>query len=140
LAIAVINPKSVGGYLAAFSQFVQPDVPIWDQMGLIMPTALTLTALSYMGFTAIGAGLGRAAMGVVFGFAAQWARALSSMACFWARPAHQGEVDADRKLQLQRRDLYRQRWRSKRISLSLHAVSQTIRPPLGLWVWRHGEL
>ena len=66
LAIAVINPKSVGGYLAAFSQFVQPDVPIWDQMGLIMPTALTLTALSYMGFTAIGASLGRAAMGVVF--------------------------------------------------------------------------
>ena len=66
LAIAVINPKSVGGYLAAFSQIVQPDVPIWDQMGLIMPTALTLTALSYMGFTAIGVGLGRAAMGVVF--------------------------------------------------------------------------
>ena len=50
LAIAVINPKSVGGYLAAFSQIVQPDVPIWDQMGLIMPTALTLTALSYIGF------------------------------------------------------------------------------------------
>jgi homoserine/homoserine lactone efflux protein len=66
LAIAVINPKSVGGYLAAFSQFVQPDVPIWDQMWVIMPTALTLTTLSYTGFTAIGAGLGRAALGAVF--------------------------------------------------------------------------
>lgn len=66
LAIAVINPKSVGGYLAAFSQFVQPDVPIWDQMWVIIPTALTLTALSYTCFTAIGAGLGRAAMGAVF--------------------------------------------------------------------------
>jgi homoserine/homoserine lactone efflux protein len=66
LAIAVINPKSVAGYLAAFSQFVQPDVPIWDQMVVIMPTALTLTALSYMGFTALGAGLGRAALGAVF--------------------------------------------------------------------------
>jgi homoserine/homoserine lactone efflux protein len=66
LAIATINPKSVAGYLAAFSQFVQPDVPIWDQMGVIMPTALTLTALSYTGFTALGEGIGRAALGVVF--------------------------------------------------------------------------
>lgn len=65
-AIATINPKSVAGYLAAFSQFVQPDVPIWDQMSVIMPTALTLTALSYMGFTALGAGIGRAALGAVF--------------------------------------------------------------------------
>lgn len=66
LAIATINPKSVAGYLAAFSQFVQPDVPIWDQMAVIMPTALTLTALSYTGFTALGAGIGRAALGAVF--------------------------------------------------------------------------
>lgn len=66
LAIATINAKSVAGYLAAFSQFVQPDVPIWDQMWVIMPTALTITCLSYSGFTALGAGLGRAAMGAVF--------------------------------------------------------------------------
>ena len=65
-AIATINPKSVAGYLAAFSQFVQPDVPIWDQMAVIMPTALTLTALSYSGFTALGAGIGKAALGAVF--------------------------------------------------------------------------
>lgn len=66
LAIATINPKSVAGYLAAFSQFVQPDVPIWDQMGVIMPTALTLTALSYTGFTTLGVAIGRAALGAVF--------------------------------------------------------------------------
>ena len=66
LAIATINPKSIAGYLAAFSQFVQPDVPVWDQMWVIVPTALTLTALSYAGFTALGAGLGRAALGAVF--------------------------------------------------------------------------
>jgi homoserine/homoserine lactone efflux protein len=65
-AIATINPKSVAGYLAAFSQFVQPDVPVWDQMWLIMPTALVITALSYTGFTAIGAVMGRAALGAVF--------------------------------------------------------------------------
>ncbi|MEM1073792.1 MAG: LysE family translocator [Pseudomonadota bacterium] len=66
LAIATINPKSVAGYLAAFSQFVQADVPVWQQMGVIVPTALTLTALSYTTFTALGAGLGRAALGAVF--------------------------------------------------------------------------
>ncbi|GGX41167.1 lysine transporter LysE [Tateyamaria omphalii] len=65
-AIATINPKSVAGYLAAFSQFVQPDVPVWDQMWQIIPTALTITALSYSGFTALGAGIGRAAIGAVF--------------------------------------------------------------------------
>lgn len=64
--IATINAKSVAGYLAAFSQFVQPDVPIWQQMQVIVPTALTLTALSYSGYCAIGAGMGRAAMGAVF--------------------------------------------------------------------------
>lgn len=66
LAIATINPKSVAGYLAAFSQFVQPGLPIWDQMNVIMPTALCITALSYTGFTAIGAFMGRAALGAVF--------------------------------------------------------------------------
>jgi len=64
--IATINPKSVAGYLAAFSQFVQPDVPIGAQMWVIMPTALTITALSYVTYTALGAGLGRAALGAVF--------------------------------------------------------------------------
>ena len=65
LMIATINAKSIAGYLAAFSQFVQPDVPIWDQMWVIMPTALTITALSYTTYTAIGAGLGRLALGAV---------------------------------------------------------------------------
>lgn len=78
LAIAVINPKSVAGYLAAFSQFIQPGVPIWDQMIVIMPTALTLTALSYLGFTALGAGIGRAAMKAVFNV---WIRRVMAV-CF----------------------------------------------------------
>jgi homoserine/homoserine lactone efflux protein len=64
--IATINPKSVAGYLAAFSQFVQPDVPIATQMGAIFPTALLITAASYVSYTAIGAVLGRAAFAAVF--------------------------------------------------------------------------
>jgi threonine/homoserine/homoserine lactone efflux protein len=65
LAIASINAKSVVGYLAAFTQFIEPGVPIWHQMAAIYPTALTLTALSYSGYTALGAAMGRAAMGKV---------------------------------------------------------------------------
>lgn len=65
-AIATINPKSVAGYLAAFSQFVDPNVPIWEQMWIIFPTALCITALSYLTYTALGAGLGKAALGAVF--------------------------------------------------------------------------
>lgn len=78
LAIATINPKSVAGYLAAFSQFVQPGVPIWQQMSVIMPTALTLTALSYAGFTALGAAIGKAALGAVFNI---WFRRIMAL-CF----------------------------------------------------------
>lgn len=78
LAIATINPKSVAGYLAAFSQFVAIDVPIWDQMSVIVPTALVITALSYTGFTLLGAGLGRAALGAVFNI---WVRRVLA-ACF----------------------------------------------------------
>ncbi|MCA0921457.1 LysE family translocator [Pseudooceanicola nanhaiensis] len=64
--IATINPKSVAGYLAAFSQFVQPDVPIWSQMAVIVPTALTITSLSYLTYTLLGVYIGRAALGVAF--------------------------------------------------------------------------
>lgn len=77
-AIATINPKSVAGYLAAFSQFVQPDVPIGEQMIVILPTALTITALSYTGFTTLGAILGRAALGAVFNV---WVRRIMAT-CF----------------------------------------------------------
>ena len=63
--VAAINPKSVAGYLAAFSQFVDPDVPILTQMWVIVPTALTITATSYASYTALGAFIGRAALGAV---------------------------------------------------------------------------
>jgi homoserine/homoserine lactone efflux protein len=43
-------------------QFIQPDLPVMLQMGVIAPTALALTTLSYTGYCAVGAGLGRAAL------------------------------------------------------------------------------
>lgn len=78
LGIATINAKSVAGYLAAFTQFIQTDVPVWSQMWVIMPTALTLTAISYVGYTAIGAGLGKLALGAVMNM---WVRRIMA-ACF----------------------------------------------------------
>ena len=63
--IATVNIKSVAGYMAAFSQFVQHDVPIGQQMWIIVPTALSITAASYSGYTALGAGLGRMALGAI---------------------------------------------------------------------------
>lgn len=76
--IATINPKSVAGYLAAFSQFVQPDVPIWSQMAVITPTALIITTLSYTTYTALGFFIGKAALGAIFN---TWFRRLMA-ACF----------------------------------------------------------
>ena len=63
--IATFNAKSIAGYLAAFSAFVQPDVPIGQQMWAIVPTALILAAISYTGYVALGAGLGRLALGTL---------------------------------------------------------------------------
>lgn len=76
--IATINVKSITGYFAAFTQFVQPDIPIWSQMWVIMPTALTITGLSYLTYTAIGAGIGRAALGAVMNI---WVRRIMA-GCF----------------------------------------------------------
>jgi homoserine/homoserine lactone efflux protein len=63
--IATVNAKSLAGYLAAFSQFVEPGVPIARQMWAIVPTALTITALSYTTYTALGFWLGQLALGAV---------------------------------------------------------------------------
>ena len=76
--IATINVKSIAGYFAAFTQFVQPDAPIWGQMLVIMPTALIITSMSYLSYTAIGAGLGKAAIGAVLN---TWVRRAMA-ACF----------------------------------------------------------
>lgn len=78
LLIATINPKSVAGYFAAFTQFIQPDIPVLQQMWVIVPTALTLTSLSYLGYCAIGAGLGRMALTAIMNI---WLRRILS-GCF----------------------------------------------------------
>ena len=53
-------------------------MPIWQQMAVIMPTALIITTLSYTGFTLLGALMGKAALGAVFNI---WVRRVMA-ACF----------------------------------------------------------
>jgi threonine/homoserine/homoserine lactone efflux protein len=65
LLIATVNAKSLAGYLAAFTQVLRADAALWGQMLWIYPTALTLTAASYCGYTALGALAGRSAMAAV---------------------------------------------------------------------------
>ena len=64
--IATINAKSLAGYIAAFSQFVDPGVPILSQMWVIVPTALILTTASYTTYVMLGVWLGQKALGAVF--------------------------------------------------------------------------
>lgn len=63
--IAALNAKSLMGYLAAFTQFVEPGRAIWSQMAVIYPTALPITAASYVGWTLLGARMGRSALAAV---------------------------------------------------------------------------
>ena len=56
--LATINPKSIAGYLAAFSQFVVPSIRISAPMCIRIPTTLCLTTLSYASLGALYTGLG----------------------------------------------------------------------------------
>ena len=56
--LATINPKSIAGYLAAFSQFVVPSIRISAPMCIRIPTTLCLTTLSYASLNALYKGVG----------------------------------------------------------------------------------
>jgi homoserine/homoserine lactone efflux protein len=64
--IATINPKSLAGYLAAFTIVINPDAAIKTQMWAIVPTALTITCLNYTSVCAFGAFLKDNAVTVAF--------------------------------------------------------------------------
>jgi threonine/homoserine/homoserine lactone efflux protein len=64
--IATINPKSLAGYLAAFTIVINPDAAIKTQMWAIVPTALTITCLNYTSVCAFGAFLKDKAVTVAF--------------------------------------------------------------------------
>ncbi len=57
--ISMSNPKAIFAYLAVFSQFLKSDIPLAEQLIVLVPTAQTITALVYVGYAALGLGAGR---------------------------------------------------------------------------------
>jgi homoserine/homoserine lactone efflux protein len=57
--ISMSNPKAILSYLAVFSQFLTPGEPLAPQLVVLVPTALGITAAIYVGYCALGTGIGR---------------------------------------------------------------------------------
>lgn len=57
--ISVTNPKAIFVNIAIFSQFIEADRALWQQLTILIPTALIIDALIYAGYCALGAQLGR---------------------------------------------------------------------------------
>ena len=57
--ISMTNPKAVLSYLAVFSQFLRPGVPLAEQLTVLVPTALAIVAIVYFGYAVTGLGLSR---------------------------------------------------------------------------------
>src|SRR6056297_1589132 len=70
------------------------------------------------------------------------------MAWHWAAPRHRGGCDADRIVSVRRRGIYGRGGAARAERVPLRAVSQTVRPSVGLGLcgavgfeyFRHGEL
>lgn len=59
ILISLSNPKAIFAWLAVFSQFVSPSEPLWGQLLVLAPSALSVTILVYGTYTALGLGVGR---------------------------------------------------------------------------------
>jgi len=55
--ISATNPKAIFVNIAIFSQFVDPNLPLKDQLILLIPTALIIDSLIYSGYCSLGAQL-----------------------------------------------------------------------------------
>ena len=57
--ISMSNPKAIFSYLAVFTQFLKPGVPLDAQLIILVPTAVVPIAMVYAGYAALGVGIGR---------------------------------------------------------------------------------
>lgn len=55
--VSISNPKAVLAYLAVFSQFIHPETPLFEQLIVLIPTALTIGFVVYLGYGALGSGI-----------------------------------------------------------------------------------
>ena len=59
IVISMSNPKAIFSYLAILSQFISQGIPLAGQLMVLVPTALAITAVVFIGFCAVGTGVGR---------------------------------------------------------------------------------
>lgn len=57
--ISMSNPKAIFAYLAVFSQFLSPHEALAPQLMVLVPTALAITGAIYLGYCALGVGIGQ---------------------------------------------------------------------------------
>jgi homoserine/homoserine lactone efflux protein len=60
ILISFSNPKAMISCGAVFSQFIAPEAALAPQLLVIVPTALAINAVIYMGYSALGLGVKRA--------------------------------------------------------------------------------
>ena len=57
--ISATNPKAIFVNIAIFSQFIDASQVLWQQLSILIPTALIIDAVIYAGYCALGTQLGR---------------------------------------------------------------------------------
>ena len=57
--ISITNPKAIFVNIAIFSQFIDAQQVLWQQLSVLIPTALIIDALIYAGYCALGVQLGK---------------------------------------------------------------------------------
>jgi homoserine/homoserine lactone efflux protein len=57
--ISITNPKAIFVNIAIFSQFIDAEQILWQQLSILIPTALIIDALIYAGYCALGVQLGK---------------------------------------------------------------------------------
>ncbi len=52
--ISISNPKAIFSYVAIFSQFIEPDKLLAEQLVILMPTSFAISILVYGGYCTLG--------------------------------------------------------------------------------------
>ena len=57
--ISLSNPKAIFAWMAVFTQFIDPAIPLGPQLAILAPSALAVTVAVYLGYCGLGQGLYR---------------------------------------------------------------------------------
>ncbi len=59
ILISLSNPKAIFVWLAIFTQFIDGAMPLGPQLAVLAPSALSVTLVVYLGYSAMGLGVTR---------------------------------------------------------------------------------